>query len=168
MPRDNGLPCIFQTGAADFRAASRADVGFMDWARRILMNEGGRAIKDKRFRYWVFNTNGRRLAVSKRQVFLDRVPGAADIKLSDIAKADKRSFVRKMIAYTSDIPATSGEATKDRQTLETMVGQIEWGTSRRGDNEGGGGNTCPLRDAQSASLQMGEAEQAYQKMERAP
>ena len=138
MPRDNGLPCIFQTGAADFHASRRVDVGFTDWARRILMNEGGRAIKDKRFRYWVFNTNGRRLAVSKRQVFLDRAPGASDIKLSDIAKADKQSLVRKMIAYTAEIPGTLGESAQARQRLETMVDQIERETPRRGDNEGVG------------------------------
>ena len=132
------FPCIFQTGAADFHASRRVNVGFMDWARHILMNEGGRAIKDKRFRYWVFNTNGRRMAVSKRQVFLDRVPGASEVRLSDITKADNQSLVRNMIAYTTEIPGTLGESTQARQRLEAMVDQIEWETSRRGENEGVG------------------------------
>ena len=89
------LPCIFLTGAADFPAARRVDVGFMDWARHIIMNEDGRATREMRFRYWAFNANGRRADLGKRQVFLDRAPGTADIKLSDIAKEDKQPIVRK-------------------------------------------------------------------------
>ena len=160
-------PCTFQTGAADFHAACRVDVGFMDWARRILMNEDGRAMRDKRFRYWVFNANGRRMDVGKRQVFLDRRPVAADIKLPDVAKADKQPIVRKMIARTTEIPGALGEATQSRQRLETTVGQIEREPSRRGDNEGGGGgNTCPLHESHGSRLQMGAVEQAYPNMER--
>ena len=96
-------------------------------------------MRGQRFRYWAFNTNGRRMAVSKRKVFLDRAPGAAAIKLSDIAKSDKKSIAREMIAYTSEIPGTLGEATHARQRLETTADQIERETSRMGDNEGAGG-----------------------------
>ena len=129
---------VFQTWAADFQATRRKQVGFMGRARRILINGDGRAIRDKMIRYWAFNTNGRRLDSRKRKVCLDRAPGSSDINLPDIAKEDKKSIVRKMIAFTSDIPGALGDAAQARQRLELAADQIERRTSRMGDNEGVG------------------------------
>ena len=109
-------------------------------------------MRGARFRYWAFNTKGRRSDVIKKRVFLDRSPGAADIGLSDIAKADTQSIVRKMIAYTSGIPATLGEATQARRRLGMSVGRIAWGTYRMGDSEESRGDTFPLHDSQGARL----------------
>ena len=146
------FPCIFQTGAADFNAERREAVSFPQRFRHILMNEEGRAMRDSRFRYWAFNTNGRKEAVKSGQAFPLQEPSAADIDLSAIAKEDKQALVNKMVAFTSKIPATPGESTRARSDIERMVDQIEWETSRRGDNGGIGSYTSPLRDANSASF----------------
>ena len=108
------FPCIFAKGAAYFHSARRVALGFMDWARNILINEDGRAMGGKRCRYWAFNANGRMLAFGMWQVLLDRAPGDAAIKLPDIGKADTKSTVREMSAFTSEIPGTSGEAAQAR------------------------------------------------------
>ena len=132
------FPCIFQTGAADFNAERREAVSFPQRFRHILMNEEGRAMRDSRFRYWAFNTNGRKGEVRSRQAFLQQEPSAADIDIAAIAKADKQALVNKMIAFASKIPSTLGESTRARSDIECMANQIEWETSRRGDNDGMG------------------------------
>ena len=49
-------PCIFQTGAGDVHDPRRNKVAFAYWTRRVFLNEDGRALRDRRFRWWVLNT----------------------------------------------------------------------------------------------------------------
>ena len=60
----------------------------------------------------VFNTNGHRLAVRKRQLFLDRAPGDAEVEIADVAKEDKKSIVWKRLR----LPPTK-QARRERRPI---------------------------------------------------
>ena len=125
-------PCIFQTGDADFHAHRDTKIKFEQWMRHVLTHEDGRAMRDKRFRYRELNTFLRRKAVDARNLFWRKEPKAADLDITTILKADKKSMMRKMVAFAGKVPATIGESLSARNDLERMVDQIEWEASRKG------------------------------------
>ena len=133
------FPCIFQTGEGDFHSPRRIKVSFRDWARRVFLNEEGRAMRDRRFRWWVLNTRLRHDASGSKELFYREAPGARDLNVRDLKTSKKQEIVREMILLTGSIPGTIGESSAGGGKLSAMVDQIEWETSRRGDNNGDGG-----------------------------
>ena len=132
------FPRIFQTGQGDFHAPRPQKVAFSYWARRVFLNEDGRAPRDRRFRWWVLNTRLRNEASGEKNLFYRDAPGARDLNLRDVKKSAKQEIVRQMIVLTGSVPGATGEACDGRKKLNATVDQIEWETSRRGDNDGSG------------------------------
>ena len=64
--------------------------------------------------------------------------GAKDLDIDSVKKADKDEIAREMVALAKNTPGTIGDAYLGRKKLNAMAGQIEWETSRRGDNDGVG------------------------------
>ena len=129
-------PCIFQTGAGDSHSHRPIGNPFSHRERHIVLHEDGRAMGDNRFRYWAFYTNGRFAAVRRRAAFFKQAPCAADMDLNAPAATDKKSIVRKMVAFAGPIPSTTGESYTARRNIERMADQVEWEASLKGDNEG--------------------------------
>ena len=132
------IPFISQTGEGDFHAHRPKKVAFEYWARHVFLNEDGRALRDRRFRGWVLNTRLRHEADGQKDISHREAPGARDLNLRDVKQAAKQELVRKMILPTGSVPGTIGDAFEGRKKLNAMVDQIEWETSRRGDNDGPG------------------------------
>jgi hypothetical protein len=63
------FPVIFPYGRGDYNTARPYGVSFEVWARHVMLWGDHRAMRHRRFRYWVFNTWLRKRAAQMRQVY---------------------------------------------------------------------------------------------------
>ena len=85
--------------------------------------------------------------------------GARNLDLAAVKKADKDEIAREMVVLAENTPRTVAEAYEGGEKPNATVDQIEWETSRRGDNDGVG--RIPALFVMFGHLQMGAAKSPY-------
>ena len=67
-------------------------------------------MRDKRFRWRALNARLRHETSGQKEVFYRDAPGAKDLDLDPVKKADKEDIVRRMVVLAKKITGTIGEA----------------------------------------------------------
>jgi hypothetical protein len=133
------FPSIFPYGLGDYNAARPFGVPFEVWARHIMLWGDHRAMRHKRFKYWVLKTWLRRRAGQMRCVYYRQHPGDKELTPGMLStKEAKKALVARLLTVTQDLPGTVGERMGMRNDLERMVDQIETETADTGENGGKG------------------------------
>lgn len=70
--------------------------------------------------------------------FFKTVRGARDIDITALTTESKRSLMQRMVLHCGSLPGTLGQKMMERGQLQALIDQLEWETSRRGDNNGQG------------------------------
>ena len=104
------FPAFSRLGEGDLHVPRPGKVVFAYGARRVFLNEDGRALHDHRFSRLVINACQRHEAAGEKELCYRDSPGGRDLNIRGAKMAEKKELARKMIILTESFPGTVGGA----------------------------------------------------------
>ena len=126
------FPWLFPGGIGDFHDRKNRKVTVGEWAKRLMMYEDGRFVKDKMFSFYVLNYITRRRNQDSGNFFVNKFfTGNNTITIDELQnriKEGKDEFLRQICYFTKQIKGSNGYWISKRNELNTWIAHhIEMG-----------------------------------------